>query len=569
MSGATPGSGPPLIEGFTDLVKVGQGGFSTVYAATQDGIERRVAIKVLDLGFSDEHRFRRECRTLGSLSGIHGIVPVLQATFSSTGQPCIVMQLMDGGSLSRRVRASGPLSPVDVIRNGGVLCRALQVAHDRRIYHRDIKPENVLFSGNDAAIADFGIALVDDMESRSQTMDSISPPHAPPERFADGHADPVLGDVYSLGSTLYTALAGRPPFGTTADGGLAGLIQRVTAAPVPPIDRVDSPTALAMVLERSMAKNPLDRHQSMASFAAALETAHQAPVVDDLTVRRAASSPRPTGAAPLAAAPLIGHHLAQPPNTEPTPSSPVNPTIHRLAASPPPISTVNGSLAQAGDRRRHRRVVAAAWSVATILLVASLVGGAYFVGGRTGQENSTGPAIADPTTTTTVEPTTTSVVTSTTTSTTTTPTTLPPSAPPPAAATARATTTSPPPLPVSEATTAVDQYLAAASGFDVDAFAARWSYPIEIQYTRSGVNEGELRDSAVRYFDSKSDLQFGRTGPTAVAASPRGWETTTEYQAEQWPIDGDYRCEIASIRLGFDASWRLRTATESKLRDCP
>ncbi len=181
-----------------------------------------------------------------------------------------------------------------------------------------------------------------------------------------------------------------------------------------------------------------------------------------------------------------------------------------------------------------------------------------------GRDESAISSTTDLTTTTIARTTTTTTSTSTTT--TAPPATTTTAAPPP---TTRPTpTTQPPPLPVSEATTAVDQYLAVASGFDVDAFAARWSYPIELQYTKSNVSEGELRDSAVRYFASKSDLQFSRIGPTDVASSSRGWETTTDYQAEQWPVDGDYRCEIATIRLGFDTSWRVRTATEDKVRDC-
>jgi serine/threonine protein kinase len=551
VSGRATPTHPPVIDGFSDLVEIGRGGFSTVYAATQVAIERRVAVKVLDLGFSDEHRFRRECRTLGTLSGIHGIVPVLQAAFTKAGQPCIVMQLMDGGSLAHRIRSSGPMQASGVIESGLLLCAALQHAHDRRIFHRDIKPENVLFHADTAAIADFGIALVDDMESRSQTMDSISPPHAPPERFADGTTDPVLGDVYSLGSTLYTAVAGRPPFGTIADGGLAGLILRVTSQPVPTVDRADAPPELQQVLTRSMSKDPRDRYPSMSAFRAALATAAAAStdVADERTVRRAPAAPTP-------------------------PVPPVEATVLRAAvpaadpgqgaASPPDGET-------SASRTTRRKGIAALWIAASTILVASVAGGAYLAGRELSETDpiassdttsTTSTSTTTPATTTTVELTTTTTMPSTTTTAAVTTTLRPRPTPTPAPAAPPAA------LPVSEATTAVDQYLAAASGFDVDAFAARWSYPIELQYTRTNVSEAALRESAERYFAGRSDLAFTRSAPTAVSASSRGWETATEYRAEQWLPDGTYKCEFATIRLGFDASWRVRTATEDSQRPC-
>jgi serine/threonine protein kinase len=573
VSGRATPTHPPVIDGFSDLVEIGRGGFSTVYAATQVAIERRVAVKVLDLGFSDEHRFRRECRTLGTLSGIHGIVPVLQAAFTQAGQPCIVMQLMDGGSLAHRIRSSGPMRAGEVIDSGLLLCAALQHAHDRRIFHRDIKPENVLFHADTAAIADFGIALVDDMESRSQTMDSISPPHAPPERFADGTTDPVLGDVYSLGSTLYTAVAGRPPFGTIADGGLAGLILRVTSQPVPIVDRADVPPDLQQVLGRSLSKDPRDRYPSMSAFGAALAAA-AAPstdVADERTVRRVPGSPVPPLTMASASTPPPPPHIPEASVVSSVP--PAEATVLRSTAPTADLAHAGAappSASQVHPRSKRRRGVVALWATAAAMLVLSVAGGAYLAGRELSEPEAIASSATTTTsatsttvlaTTTTAEPAATTTVSTTTTTvpaptTTVRPTPAPARAAPPAA------------LPVSEATTAVDQYLAAASGFDVDAFAARWSYPIELQYTRTNVSEAALRESAERYFASRSDLAFTRSGPTEIAASSRGWETSTEYRAEQWLPDGTYKCEFATIRLGFDASWRVRTATEDSQRSC-
>lgn len=556
------GTPPPAIDGFSDLTPIGRGGFSTVYAGVQAGIERRVAIKVLDLGSSDVTRFERECRTLGSLSGVDGIVPVLQAAFTTTGQPSIVMQLMDGGSLAQRIRTDGPLDPADVVRHGVTLATALQRAHDAEIFHRDIKPENVLFHDGRAAIADFGIAQVAGVEQRSQTIDSISPPHAPPERFLDGTSDPVLGDIYSLGSTLYTALAGHPPHGTAAEGGLAGLITRVTGDPLPPIDRAEVPDRLWQVLDMAMAKDPAQRHRSMSDLAVALRSVTSGSgEPDERTVARPGSRTVPRQGPPPLAPPL-------------PPVAPIPPAAPNAVNGPMPYA---GSHTDGGQVHQPLgpvwttgpvtvtgpgRTGSFTWLWATaIVMLALAVGGIAFLVAR-GAGEQAAPSVETSTTASTTSTTTTTMPT---TSTVVDPfvDTPAPTAPPTTAIPVQATS-----VPVSEATTAVDQYIAAASGFDVDEFALRWAYPIESHYGKVGVEEAQLRDSAARYWAKFQDLEFSRTGPTSVASSDRGWETTTEYRAVLTNNDGSTQCMNQRLRLGFDHSWHVRTAAEDHLSDC-
>lgn len=262
----------PHIGGFEQLEAIGAGGFATVYSAWDTSLHRRVAVKVLLLDTPDHRRFERECRILGELSGIHGIVPVHAATFTRDGRPVIVMALMSGGSLAARLLRHGPMSVGATLAMGYRLGDALDRAHRVKIFHRDIKPANVLFSARDeAALGDFGIALIEDIRASTETVDSLSPPFAPPERFAGAaDADPQLGDVYSLGATLYAALTGSPPFGTSAEGGLSGLLRRVANDPIPKIQRSDLPRDLLPVLERAMAKDPSERFPDMASFTGAL-----------------------------------------------------------------------------------------------------------------------------------------------------------------------------------------------------------------------------------------------------------------------------------------------------------
>jgi serine/threonine protein kinase len=89
------------------------------------------------------------------------------------------------------------------------------------------------------AIADFGIAAVAELEASSRTEASLSPPFAPPERFVGGEVDERKADLYGLGATIFFACSGRPPFGTSADGGISGLAERVRHSPLvsPPAPR--------------------------------------------------------------------------------------------------------------------------------------------------------------------------------------------------------------------------------------------------------------------------------------------------------------------------------------------
>lgn len=259
----------PRVSGFADLELVGRGGFSTVYSATQVDLGRAVAIKVLNFDVTEgasQRRFERECRVVGILSGVSGIVAVHQSAFTEDGRPCIVMELMRGGSLEEYVQSSGVLSPADLLRLAEVLGGALGAAHERGVVHRDIKPGNVLLSGTgEVALADFGISSVDHLAASSQTVESLSPPYAPPERFLAGEYDEQLADLYSLGATLHFAMTGQAPFGTARDGGVSALVQRVMSEPAPVVERPDVPEGFLQIVGRLLDKRP-DRRPSSATL---------------------------------------------------------------------------------------------------------------------------------------------------------------------------------------------------------------------------------------------------------------------------------------------------------------
>lgn len=310
------------IEGFDGLREIGSGGSATVYAARQLGLERAVAVKVLHVDLAAgaaRRRFERECAVLGALGESPGIVPVYSAAFTSDGRGCIVMRLMRE-SLAETLRREGPLDPLRVRDVGVAACVALGHAHARGVVHRDVKPANLLVSDSgEVALGDFDIAAGGSLPSSTITKDSMSPPHAPPERLnGEGPSGPSI-DVWSLGSTLYTLLDDRSPFGTAdSPGGMAGLIQRVLHDPLPPLRRTDVPSDLFAVLQRAMAKNPADRWSDVASMADALRQVELDP----------AAPGAPTGA----------RSLALPEESVADPTEPPTPVAARSAPAEPGTS---------------------------------------------------------------------------------------------------------------------------------------------------------------------------------------------------------------------------------------
>lgn len=264
---------PPHIDGFTNLVEIGSGGFSIVYAATQTSLARRVAIKVLNVTDGSTHQFEREATAFGILSAMPNIVQAHQIVITSDNRPGLVMTLMES-SLSERVARTSAIPLLKIKVWFQQLATALHRAHQVGIFHRDVKPQNVLLSRfDDAFLADFGIAALPSVTPGTGTLQSLSPPYAPPERFTGAGSPPVQGDIYSLGSTAYCAITGQAPFGTADQGGIAGLTHRVTQLPVPTHPRL--PVPVHHVLGRAMAKNPIDRHDSALDFALDLEAAFE------------------------------------------------------------------------------------------------------------------------------------------------------------------------------------------------------------------------------------------------------------------------------------------------------
>lgn len=263
---------PPDIPGFTYLSLLGSGGFADVFLYEQDRPRRKVAIKVLagDL-FSESarRRFEAEANLMAELSSHPNIVTIYQAEVSAEGTSYLVMEYCSKPSLDARYRRSR-LSVDEVLSIGVQVSSAVESAHRARITHRDIKPANILVTDYDRpALTDFGISGT--MDSEPDEDAGMSIPWSPPESFTARNTDGVKVDIWALGATLYTLLAGRSPFVLPgADNSQRALISRIATANLPAISRRDVPQSLELVLATAMSKSAASRYSSAEEFARAL-----------------------------------------------------------------------------------------------------------------------------------------------------------------------------------------------------------------------------------------------------------------------------------------------------------
>ncbi|QCR39211.1 serine/threonine protein kinase [Microbacterium sp. SGAir0570] len=288
MSAKRPPAPPPELPGFTYLELLGSGGFADVYLYEQHLPRRKVAVKVLlpeRMAGGSVEQFTAEANVMAMLSTHPAIVTIYQAGLADDQRPYLVMENCPRPNLQVRYRTAA-FSVAEALRVGIQVAAAVETAHRAGILHRDIKPANILVTEyNRPALTDFGIATTTDSADETAGM---SIPWSPPEAFGEGTDSGVRSDVYALGATIYTLLAGRSPFEQPGGrNGAADLIQRIETAPLEPLERADVPPSLQQALARAMAKSPAARFDSAVAFARALqrvqiELAHSVTPIDIL-----------------------------------------------------------------------------------------------------------------------------------------------------------------------------------------------------------------------------------------------------------------------------------------------
>jgi serine/threonine protein kinase len=208
------------------------------------------------------------------LSEHRQVVDVIDAGVAPDGRPYIVMRLYRRGSLAQLLEGSGPMGAAEAVSIVVKVAAALQAAHDHGALHRDVKPENILIADDgEPALGDFGISSI--IGASGTTTTAFSMAQVAPEVLSHPDSRLPASDLYSLGSTAYTLLAGHPPFQGNSH---LHVMQMIVQSPPPPLGRADVPPGVETVIHRAMAKNPAERYPTVSAFASALEQAMSAPV---------------------------------------------------------------------------------------------------------------------------------------------------------------------------------------------------------------------------------------------------------------------------------------------------
>ena len=261
------------LTGYEILEVIGRGGGGVVLKATEQRLNRLVALKVLAPEIQEQptalRRFIREARAVAAVA--HENVVNIFTVDETSKPPMLVMEYVDGPSLHSKVKRSGALDVREVLRIGIEIASGLSAAHRQGLIHRDIKPSNVLLSGPEerAKLTDFGLArAVDDVDLTKTGQVFGTPLYMSPEQASGKRVD-YRSDIFSLGSVLYTMCAGRPAF--SAETGVA-VAHRVIHDDADPIDDVNPqiPGWLCAIVERCIEKDPSDRFESVEEIAGLL-----------------------------------------------------------------------------------------------------------------------------------------------------------------------------------------------------------------------------------------------------------------------------------------------------------
>ena len=245
---------------------IASGGMGDVWAATDDVLQRMIALKVMRPNAEHEElfalRFRDEALHAARL--IHTNIATVFDYGEDDGLAYLVMELVDGKPLSQMIRECGPL-PADQVRSVmGQCALALGVAHAAKLVHRDVKPANILVREDGLVkLTDFGVARAADASGHTRAGDLVgTPSYISPEQ-ALGRPATGASDLYALGVVGHEMLCGAKPFDKPTP--IATAISHIHEAPPPLPD--DAPETLTGVIDDLLAKDPADRPENARAVA--------------------------------------------------------------------------------------------------------------------------------------------------------------------------------------------------------------------------------------------------------------------------------------------------------------
>lgn len=276
-----------LLGHYKVVEKIGEGGMGVVYRGRDEVLHRDVALKVVkknsSLDASTSQNLLHEARASSSLA--HPNICTIYEVGETNGELYIVMELIQGRSLRAMSREVG-LPAESVLRYGVQIASALVRAHDRGIVHRDLKSDNILVTSEGLVkVLDFGIAKrigggtsegttrIFESSQQASTL-SGTPLYMAPEVLRGETAD-YRSDIWALGVVLYEASSGRPPFAGRTMFEITSAILREMPEPLgPPV-----PPGLWAIIQRCLAKEPMQRYQRAGEVQAALEAVQSAAII--------------------------------------------------------------------------------------------------------------------------------------------------------------------------------------------------------------------------------------------------------------------------------------------------